>query len=131
MAAEELPKVQTSKLLFKMPSPSGPASNCHVHCTTHGRASRNFPATALGIIPLIVTSIVSSAINHRLLQEKPAVGDTITGKWIAVGGWEDPDDKPPDVFWETLVGNLNSEGTDPAGKYAAETLASVDLKAAH
>ncbi|KAF7197204.1 Heterokaryon incompatibility protein 6, OR allele [Pseudocercospora fuligena] len=62
---------------------------------------------------LFVGGFILDTVEHR---EKPAVDGTIPAKWMAAGGWKDPDEKPPDVFWRTLVGNLNPEGTDSAPK---------------
>lgn len=58
--------------------------------------------------------------------EKSSQGGNIPEEWIALGGWEDTEDDPPDELWRTLVADRGRNGRNPPTYYARACKESIN-----
>lgn len=51
---------------------------------------------------------------YKVLEKKAAaLNGTIPAEWLEAAGWRDTTQRPPDVFWRTMIGNRGPDGHFP------------------
>jgi len=64
---------------------------------------------------LFVTGFV---LDEIAAVEDKSSGGYVTGEWLQLGGWKDPQLDPPDELWRTLVADRSPGGSNPPLYYA-------------